>query len=94
MYYAAPRLDPRLLRAIVRLDDASVPIAETLRRSREVAAELDIPRPSYECVRLLIRSARLQKARRRAQRDIIIGVALYTKPVEALYRLGDPEVRA
>ncbi|MGH3109617.1 MAG: hypothetical protein ACRDQT_01715, partial [Gaiellaceae bacterium] len=78
---------PRLLKALVRLDDRSVPIAETYRRSRELATELDIPRPSYECVRLLVHAARRQKARRRATRDALIGVALYTKPIDALYAL-------
>jgi hypothetical protein len=41
--FSAPRLDPRLVTAIVRLDDTSVPIAETYRRSREVAADLAFP---------------------------------------------------
>lgn len=87
MYAAAPRLDPRLLKALVRLDDDSVPILETYRRSREIAARLDIPRPSYECVRLLLHDARRQKARRHATRDTLIDIALYIKPIDALYSL-------
>jgi hypothetical protein len=87
VYAAAPRLDSRLLRAVVRLDDPSVPIAEIYRRSREHAAQLDIPRPSYECVRLLIHDARREQARRRANRETLIRFALYLDGPEALNRL-------
>ena len=87
MYAAAPRLDPRLLRAVVRLDDPSVPIAKIYRRSRKHAARLGIPRPSYECVRLLIHDARSERARRRANRETLIRVALYLDGPEALNRL-------
>ena len=84
---SAPRLDRRLLERIVRLDDTSVPIAEIYRRSRGHAAELDIPRPSYECVRLLIHDARRERERRRANRETLIRVALYLDGPDALNRL-------
>lgn len=87
MYAAASRLDGPLVKALVRLDDRSVPIAETYRRSREVAANMGVPRPSYECVRVLVHDARRQQDRRRVARNTLIEVALYTKPVEALYQL-------
>lgn len=87
MYAAAPRLDRRLLEAIVRLDDPALPIAELNRRLRESAAQLDIPRPSYECVRLLVHDARRERARRRANRETLIRVALYLDGAEALNRL-------
>jgi hypothetical protein len=87
MCSSAPRLDSRLVKAIVRLDDPSMPIAETYRRSREHAANLDIPRPSYECFRSLIHDARRERTRRRANRDTLIRVALYLDPVDALDRL-------
>jgi hypothetical protein len=83
----APRLDRRLLLAIVRLDDASVPIAEIYRRSRKDAASLGLPRPSYECVRQLIHAARRERARRRANRETVIRVALYLDGPEALSKL-------
>jgi hypothetical protein len=88
MCSSAPRLDNRLVNVVVRLDDPSVPIAETYRRSREDAARLDIPRPSYECVRLLVHDARRERRRRRANRETLIRVALYLDPVDALNRLG------
>ncbi len=87
MCSSAPRLDRRLLETIVRLDDTSVPIAEIYRRSREHAAKLGIPRPSYECVRLLIHDARRERARRRANRETLIRVALYLDGPDALNRL-------
>jgi hypothetical protein len=69
------------------LDDESVPIAETYRRSREHAAKFSLPRPSYECVRLLIHDARRERARHKANRATLIRVALYRESVDALNRL-------
>ncbi len=89
MYTAAPRLDPRLLRAIARLDDPSVPIAETYRRTRGVTERLGIARPSYERVRLHLKAAREEQTKRRERRDILMGVALHLRPVEDLYELLD-----
>jgi hypothetical protein len=83
----APDLDSRFVKAIVRLDDPSVSIAETYRRSREDAARLDIPRPSYECVRTLIHDSRRERRRQHANRTTLIRVALYLDPVDALNRL-------
>jgi hypothetical protein len=87
VYSAAPRLDRRLIETIVRLDDTAVPIAEIYRRSREPAARLGVPRPSYECCRQLIHDARRERARRRANRETLIRVALYLDGPDALHRL-------
>jgi hypothetical protein len=87
VYTAAPRLDRRLLETIVRLDDPRASIAEVYRRSREPAARLDVPRPSYECCRQLIHDARRERDRRRANRETLIRVALYLDGPEALNRL-------
>lgn len=84
MYAAAPRLDPRLLAAIKRLDDSSVPIAETYRRCRRVAIKLGIPRPSYERVRLEVRDIRRERERARVTRKLILDVLLYQRPLDAL----------
>jgi hypothetical protein len=54
----APRLDPRLHRALVKLDDPSRPIAETYRRLAHRARELHLFRPSYEHIRRLVRIVR------------------------------------
>jgi hypothetical protein len=87
VYSAAPRLDPRLLEAIARIDDHSVPIAETYRRTRDVAEDLDIPRPSYERVRLHLKLVRRRRMVRRRKRDILIDVAMHLRPVEDLYEV-------
>jgi hypothetical protein len=87
MYTAAPRLDRRLLETIVRLDDTTVPIAEVYRRTREHAAQIDVPRPSYECCRQLLHDARRERARNRANRETLIRVALYLDGPQALNRL-------
>jgi hypothetical protein len=55
----APRIPPRLLRALIRLDDRSVPIAETYRRLGEEADRLGVTRPSYERIRELVHRFRL-----------------------------------
>jgi len=89
MYTAAPRLDTRLLRAIAQLDDPSLPIAETYRRTREVAERFGIPRPSYERVRLHLNESRRRRAARRRKRDILIDVAMHLRPVDDLYELID-----
>jgi hypothetical protein len=63
---------------------APATIAEVHRRTREPAAQLDIPRPSYECVRLLVHDARRERARKRSNRETLIRVALYLDGPSAL----------
>lgn len=84
MYTAAPRLDPRLAAAIDRLDDRSLPIAETYRRCRAAAAELGIPRPSYERVRLHVHELRRNRERARVARETILDVLLNQRRLDAL----------
>lgn len=81
------RLERRLIEAIVHLDDPSLPMAENYRRSRESGAQLDLPRPSYECFRTLVHAARRERARRKANRETLIRVALYLDGAQALDRL-------
>jgi hypothetical protein len=47
--------------AIVRLDDPSLPIAETNRRLGLVADGLGLIRPSYQQVRVIVHQVRSQK---------------------------------
>ena len=56
-----PRIDERLVAAIVRLDDPSLPIAETNRRLGLVADGLGLTRPSYQQVRVIVHQVRSQK---------------------------------
>jgi hypothetical protein len=73
---AAPRYDAQLVRAIARVDDPSVPIAETVRRLGVVADELGVPRPSYVHMRLYVAEHREREeaawARRQAIREILV----------------------
>jgi hypothetical protein len=87
MYAAAPRLDDRLLGAIVRIDDGKMPIAEAYRRLREPSANLELPRPSYELVRQHVHSVRRAKANLRRRRKARLEIALYTRPLQALHEL-------
>jgi hypothetical protein len=69
----------------VRLDDRTVPIAETYRRVGDEADRRGLTRPSYQRVRVLIHQAR----RRRAQREpstgeLLLEVMAQSRPPEAL----------
>ena len=79
MYAAGPRVDERFLACIVELDDRSEPIAETYRRIRAVAAQMGIPRPSYERVRLHLRSTRLRPDERKRARDLALELAFNSR---------------
>ena len=90
MYAASPRVDRRLLDAIDRVDDPAQPVAETYRRSRELSAELGLPRPSYESVRLHLHASRRRRERMRKKQETLLDVVLYQAPLQALHEmLGD-----
>ena len=56
-----PRIDERLVAAIARLDDPTLPIAETNRQLGVVAEGLGLVRPSYQQVRVIVHQLRSQK---------------------------------
>jgi hypothetical protein len=79
----APRIGPRLLAALVRLDDERVPIAQTCRRLGAEADGLGLTRPSYQRVRVLVHeSRRLRRGPTTA--SVLLDVAMRTRPPEAL----------
>jgi hypothetical protein len=81
----APRLDPRLHRALVQLDDPSRPIAETYRRLANRARELHLFRPSYEHVRRLVRIVRRFRDLRRGDTSQVLFEVMYSlRPPTAL----------
>ena len=86
MTSSAPRLDLRLVAAVERLDDGSMPVAEIGRRLGGVAAELGVPRPSYEQIRVLVRRHRRRELPPNA-REILLAVACRSRPPEALLEL-------
>lgn len=71
MTSAAPRYDPRLVAALPRLDDPSLPIAETVRRIGALAADLSVPRPSYSHMRTYVVEHRRREAAVRARRAAV-----------------------
>lgn len=79
----SPRIDPRLIDALASLDDPNESVAEIRRRLRVVTDSLDLPRPSYESVRQLVRQLRTP-SHRRPKREILADLAFYTGPPLAL----------
>ncbi len=82
--FFAPRISSRLLEALVRLDDRSLPIAELNRRLGAEADRLRLPRPSYQRIRVLLHTLRLIRRQKRPQPST--GQLL----LEAWFRLRSP----
>jgi hypothetical protein len=61
---ASPRIPAELLRAVVRLDDRRLPIAEVARRVGAEADQRGSTRPSYERIRQLVHESRALRRRR------------------------------
>jgi hypothetical protein len=81
----APRISHRLLDAVVRLDDDSVPIAETYRLVAYEAARLGLPRPSYQRIRVLVHeSRRLRRRRGPTTASVLLDVALRSRAPDEL----------
>jgi hypothetical protein len=89
MYAAAPRLEDQLVRAIVLLDDRDVPMAETYRRLRGLTAQIGVPRPSYERVRVELRASRRRadahREKRTKARELAIQLAYNTRRADTVF---------
>ena len=72
MVESAPRIDARLLNAILELDRPSNAVAETNRLIGARARELGLPRPSYAQIRRLVLAARELREEQRARREEIM----------------------
>jgi hypothetical protein len=93
---SAPRIGPRLLRAIERLAAKDWPIAEINRRVGAEAEALGVPRPSYERVRMLVhRTRRLRRQPTLA--EVAVDVAFRARPPDAILDhvsgVGNPRLR-
>jgi hypothetical protein len=78
----APRISPRLLHALARLDDPRLPFAEINRRLGEEAERLGLRRPSYQRVRELLH--RLRSLRRQPSTgQVLLEIAFRARPPEA-----------
>ena len=82
----APRISATLLAGIERLDDDSLPIAEVNRRVGALASHLDLARPSYEQIRVLVHEHR-QRGLAPTAGQILLEVAARSRPPEALLEL-------
>jgi hypothetical protein len=89
---AAPRISPRLVDAIDRLDDPRVPIAETARRVCAEAERLGLLRPSYQQIRVLVHELRALRPKV-TTRQALVEVWLRARPVTDLYGLDDGTIR-
>jgi hypothetical protein len=88
---AAPRIDSRLVAALVRIDDPRRPIAETNRRLGSIAAELGLTKPSYEQVRVVLHALR-RGVREPGVGTLLFDLAFRTRsPEQILDALTDPK---
>lgn len=89
----APRIPPKVLETIVRLDDRRVPIAEVNRRVGLEAQRLGYTKPSYQRVRELVHVARAMRRRRNSTTRVVAEVALRVSPPEGLWEhLHEPSL--
>ena len=85
MVTSAARISDRLYKRLVKLDDPSVPIAETYRRVAAEAESLGLTRPSYERIRVLVHQSRRWKRNRGpSTTSVLVDVAFRVRPPEAV----------
>jgi len=77
------RLGPRLLEELVRIDDGRLPIAEVNRRLGAAADRLELRRPSYERVRMVVHQLRRQR-RRPSTAQVLFDVATRARSPRAV----------
>jgi hypothetical protein len=90
---SAPRISPRLLEALVRLDDERVPIAEVGRRVGGEADRLGLTRPSYQRIRVLVHELRRVRRTRPTSAFVLFVVALRVPPRPAVGRHASQAAR-
>ena len=96
MTLSAPRFHPRLIRAIHRLDDESVPIAEVWRRVGAWADRSGSRGPDMTTSVAIVRAERDRRAELRQIRNDVAGTLLTGQtpdPVDALDRLAAVKAR-
>jgi hypothetical protein len=81
-----PRIDERLVAAIARLDDPTLPIAATNRRLGVVAEGLGLIRPSYQQVRVIVHELRSRKRSSRLG-ETLLDIAYGMRTLEQVLRV-------
>ena len=81
---SAPRIDSRFVAALVRIDDPTLPIAETNRRAGRIAEALGLARPSYEQVRVVLHALRNGR-REPGVGTLLLDLAYRTRSVEEIF---------
>jgi hypothetical protein len=79
----APRLSPRLVAAVERIDNGRIPIAEVCRRVGSVAETIGAARPSYEEIRRTVHEVRRVRAQPTTA-QILLDIDLRRRPPQAL----------
>ncbi len=91
---SAPRLDPRLVERLERLERSDLSFAEIRRRLVIRARELEIPPPSYEHVRRLAWRSRIERESNAEIRALALEVAIGSRhPGYLLAALRSAELR-
>jgi hypothetical protein len=65
-----------------KLDDPRQPMAETYRRLRDLSAQMDVPRPSYERVRRQLKQGRMDEPTRAEARKLALELAFNTRAAD------------
>jgi hypothetical protein len=82
---SAAHIPERLYRRLDKLDDRTVPIAETYRRLAAQAEEWGLARPSYERIRTLVhQSRRWKRARGSSTSTVLLDVTFRVRPPTAI----------
>jgi len=92
---AAPPTDIQVVRFVRRFERRATSIADVVRATGVFCERCDIPRPSYESVRVLVHDARDRRERRRAAARLVLEVDLRARPPSDLeHLLNDPRQSA
>lgn len=81
-----PWIDERLVAALARLDDPTLPIAEINRRLGVVAEGLGLIRPSYQQVRVIVHELRSQRRSSRVG-ETLLQIAYGMRTQEQILRV-------
>ena len=71
--------------ALGKLDDPTLPIAETCRRVGELAEDLGVIRPSYQQIRVLVHVERRRAEARRAAHELAWDIYMGIRAPRALF---------